>query len=78
MSIEACYDISPDLSLLFLFAFLQRIHYLDAENPFPHSKEKMGRFVGFEEHVGHILTAHANDRVGCLVESNMSQLLSQM
>ena len=50
--IEACYGYTPDISPLLLFTFFQRIYYLDAEIPFPNSKEKLGRFVGIAENVG--------------------------
>jgi len=54
--IEACYGYTPDLSPLLLFTFFQQIYYLDAEIPFPNSKEKLGRFVGIAENVGGALT----------------------
>ena len=38
------------------FTFFQRIYYLDAEIPFPNSKEKLGRFVRIAENVGDALT----------------------
>jgi hypothetical protein len=55
-SIEACYGITPDISALLLFAFYERVYYLDAESHFPNSKEKAGRFVGIAENVGDALT----------------------
>ena len=53
---ETCYGITPDISSLLLYTFYQRIYYLDAEVPFPNSKEKAGRFVGITENIGDAMT----------------------
>ena len=53
---EACFGITPDLSPLLIYSFYDRVYYLDAEVPFPQSKEKLGRFVGIAENTGDALT----------------------
>jgi hypothetical protein len=55
-SIEACFGITPDISALLLFTFYERIYYLDAEVPFPSSKERAGYFVGIAKNIGDALT----------------------
>jgi hypothetical protein len=53
---EVHFGITPDISALLLFTFYQRIYYLDAEIPYPNSKEKARRFVGIAENVGDAMT----------------------
>jgi hypothetical protein len=53
---EACFGITPDLSPLLMHSFYDKVYYLDAEVPFPQSKEKLGRFVGIAENTGDALT----------------------
>jgi hypothetical protein len=53
---EACFGITPDLSPLLIHSFFDKVYYLDAEVPFPQSKEKLGRFVGIAENTGDALT----------------------
>ena len=53
---ETCYGITPDISAILLYRFYQRIYYLDAETPFPDSKERPGRFVGIAENIGDAMT----------------------
>jgi hypothetical protein len=36
--IEACFGTTPDISALIMFAFFEKVYYLDAESPFPESK----------------------------------------
>jgi hypothetical protein len=50
------FGITPDISALLLFTFYQKNYYLDAEIPFPNSKEKARRFVGIAENVGDAMT----------------------
>ena len=49
------YGVTPDLSPLLLFTFFQKVYILDAEIPFPSSKEGPGRFIGIAENVGDAL-----------------------
>ena len=45
-----------DILSLLLFRFFQKAYYLDAEIPFPNSKEKAGSFIGIAENVGDAMT----------------------
>ena len=53
---EACNGVTPDISELLLFAFYECVYCLDAEIPFPNSKEKAGHFVGIAENAEDALT----------------------
>ena len=49
--------ITPDISSLLLYKFYQRVYYyVDAEVPFPDSREKPARFVGIAENIGDAMT----------------------
>ena len=48
---------TPDISALLLFQFWEPVYYKTTDASFPsESTEKLGRFVGIAEHVGHTLT----------------------
>jgi hypothetical protein len=53
---EACFGTTPNISGLLLFTFFEKVYYLDAESPFPESKEKPGWFVGVAENIGDAMT----------------------
>ena len=48
---------TPDISAILLFQFWEPVYYKTEDSSFPsQSTEKLGRFVGIAEHVGHALT----------------------
>jgi hypothetical protein len=53
---EVCLGVTPDISALLLFKFYERVYFLDADIPFPASKERAGRFVGIAENIGDAFT----------------------
>ncbi|HEY9706866.1 MAG TPA: reverse transcriptase domain-containing protein, partial [Oculatellaceae cyanobacterium] len=55
--IEACFGITTDISVLLQFYFYQPVLYLDTNLPsYPHSKERLGHWVGIAHNVGDALT----------------------
>jgi hypothetical protein len=54
--IQAAFGYTPDISIILLAYFYQPILYYDYEAPFPLTKEKPGRMVGFAENKGDALT----------------------
>ena len=55
--IESLTGSTPDISSLVLFRFWEPVYYKVDDSSFPsESTEKLGRFVGIAEHVGHALT----------------------
>ena len=55
--IEKLTGSTPDISSLLCFQFYEPVYYKLDDNDFPsQSTEKLGRFVGISEHVGHALT----------------------
>ena len=48
---------TPDISMLLQFHWFQQVLFRETEKSFPStSPERVGYFVGFNEHVGHALT----------------------
>ena len=48
---------TPDISMVLLFIFYERVYYQRVETSFPSdSRENIGRFAGFSEYVGHQMT----------------------
>ena len=45
-----------DISAFLQFTFWQRVLYLDHEEPWPHSKERPGYWVGVAHNIGDALT----------------------
>jgi hypothetical protein len=55
--IEALTGSTPDISILLRFHWYERIYYKVDDSDFPSdSLEKLGRFVGIAENVGHTMT----------------------
>jgi hypothetical protein len=55
--LEALTGSTPDISVLLRFHWCERIYYKVDDSDFPSgSLEKLGRFVGIAENVGHVMT----------------------
>ena len=51
------YGVSPDISIILLYTFYQRVFYATHNQSYPSaSEERAARWVGFGEHVGDALT----------------------
>ena len=53
--IQKRHGITPDISPYLQFKFWEPIYYLDNEETFPGTTEKLGRWLGVTKHVGHHL-----------------------
>ena len=54
--LEVAFGETPDISSLLSFRWYDDVFYLDADETFPHSKEKPGKFVGIAENCGDAMT----------------------
>ncbi len=54
--LQVAFGTTVDISSMLCFFFFQPILYYVHDSPFPHSREKLGRFVGFSETIGDALT----------------------
>ena len=54
--LEAAFGVTPDVSVLLVFYWYQRVYYYMPDAKFPKSKERLGRIVGIAENVGDALT----------------------
>ena len=54
---QALYGMKPDISAIVIFCFWEKVYYKHIYAHFPNdSTEKIGRFVGVADSVGHTLT----------------------
>ena len=53
---QRCFGSMVDISTFLQFTFWQRVLYLDHEEPWPHSKERPGYWVGVAHNIGDALT----------------------
>ena len=55
--LQALYGMKPDVSALVIFRFWEKVYYKHINANFPNnSTERIGRFVGVADNVGHVLT----------------------
>jgi hypothetical protein len=64
--LQVMYGTKPDISK-FCFEFYEKVIYLEADEKFPHQKEKHGRFIGIEENTGDDLTFQIRNENGEIV-----------
>ena len=77
--IESLTGSTPDISSLVLFHFWEPVYYKVDDTSFPSkSTEKLGRFVGIAEHVGHALTFKilTDDTLKIIHRSNIRSALN--
>ena len=53
---ETRHGYTPDISAILHFSFYDPVYFMDTDGSFPQTKERLGFFVGFAEHVGDALT----------------------